>query len=131
MIFRKISHLKMLRFPKNSKFRAAQMVKMAVFRHQNDQNGFHIKSDWFNIQKSFKLVNVSQCNKNTIGKLTLLAIFEKVGYFQPFSFTGWFSLSDQQRSFQIRVFGFVVVVWMGGKRFNGLFPVCPHNHHFI
>ena len=30
-IFGKMSHLKMLKFPKNSKFRATQMVKMAVF----------------------------------------------------------------------------------------------------
>ena len=32
MVFRKISHLKMSKVPKNSRFKAAQMVKLAVFR---------------------------------------------------------------------------------------------------
>ena len=37
--FKGISHLKMLKIAKNSKFRAAEMVKMAVFGDlQYDQN---------------------------------------------------------------------------------------------
>ena len=32
--------------PKNGKFRATQMVKWTVFGLQNDQNWFHVKSEW-------------------------------------------------------------------------------------
>ena len=38
LIFIKISGLKMSKIPKNSKFKAAQMVKMAVFGASDDQN---------------------------------------------------------------------------------------------
>ena len=41
-----ILHLKMSKIPKNSKFRADKVVKMAIFGLQNDQNWFHIKYDW-------------------------------------------------------------------------------------
>ena len=40
---------------KNSKFRATQMEKMAVFRDQNDQNQFHVKSEWQKNPEIYKL----------------------------------------------------------------------------
>ena len=48
----KILHLKMSKVPKNSKFSAAQMVKMAV---QNDQNWLHLKSEWLKNPESSRL----------------------------------------------------------------------------
>ena len=40
------SGLEMSKVSKKSKFRSAQMVKMAIFGLQNDQNWFHVKSKW-------------------------------------------------------------------------------------
>ena len=43
LIFEEIS---LLKISKKSKFRATQMVKMADLGLQNDQNWFHVKSEW-------------------------------------------------------------------------------------
>ena len=48
-----VSHLKMSKTAKNSKFIAAEMFKMAVLGSSKDQNWFHVKSKWqWNLQLS-------------------------------------------------------------------------------
>ena len=41
-----ISHLKMSKFPKNSNFRAAELVKLVVYEAPKWPNWFHIKNEW-------------------------------------------------------------------------------------
>ena len=63
-----ISHLKMSKVPKNSKFWSAQMVKLAGF---GASNWFHVKSEW---QKNPKISTLpkSLCSRNfQNGKLRL------------------------------------------------------------